>query len=61
MKLRTKDLKFALFLITTDFRIVKIKDGEIIMEESLYIVMPAYNEEDNIEDTVKNWYKLLGG
>lgn len=31
------------------------------MEESLYIVMPAYNEEDNIEDTVKNWYKLLGG
>lgn len=29
--------------------------------ETLYIVMPAYNEERNIEDTVKGWYPLLNG
>lgn len=27
----------------------------------LYIVMPAYNEEDNIEDVVKAWYQILEG
>ena len=27
--------------------------------ESLYIVMPAYNEEANIEKTVKDWYPIL--
>lgn len=27
--------------------------------DSLYIVMPAYNEEENIEETVKTWYPLL--
>jgi len=25
----------------------------------LYIVMPAYNEEANIEDVVVQWYKIL--
>lgn len=29
--------------------------------ENLYIVMPAYNEEANIEDTVKSWYGVLEG
>lgn len=29
--------------------------------DSLYIVMPAYNEEANIEETVKSWYKILDG
>lgn len=29
--------------------------------DSLYIVMPAYNEEANIEGTVKQWYPLLDG
>lgn len=29
--------------------------------DSLYIVMPAYNEEENIERTVKQWYPLLEG
>ena len=28
---------------------------------SLYIVMPAYNEEANIENVVKQWYPLLSG
>jgi glycosyltransferase involved in cell wall biosynthesis len=27
--------------------------------EKLYIVMPAYNEEDNIESVVKQWYPIL--
>ena len=29
--------------------------------DSLYIVMQAYNEEENIEETVRNWYPLLEG
>lgn len=28
---------------------------------SLFIVMPAYNEEDNIETVVKQWYPILEG
>lgn len=31
------------------------------MSDSIYIVMPAYNEEGNIENTVKDWYKKLEG
>jgi glycosyltransferase involved in cell wall biosynthesis len=34
------------------------------MSDTLYIVMPAYNEEANIEDVVKDWYPVvekLGG
>ena len=29
--------------------------------DSLYIVMPAYNEEENIREVVKGWYPLLEG
>ena len=29
--------------------------------DSLYIVMPAYNEEANIEATIKQWYPHLNG
>lgn len=29
--------------------------------DSLYIVMPAYNEEANIDETVKSWYRILDG
>ena len=29
------------------------------MSDSLYIVIPAYNEEENIENVVKDWYKIL--
>ena len=29
--------------------------------DSLYIVMPAYNEEKNIEDVVDKWYPILNG
>ncbi len=29
--------------------------------DSLYIVMPAYNEEENIEGVVKQWYPILEG
>ncbi len=29
--------------------------------EILYIVMPAYNEEENISNVVKSWYPLLDG
>ena len=31
------------------------------MSEVLYVVMPAYNEEDNIEEVVKSWYCVLEG
>jgi len=31
------------------------------MGDILYIVMPAYNEEANIEETVRSWYKVLAG
>lgn len=27
----------------------------------LYVVMPAYNEEDNIEESITSWYKVLEG
>lgn len=27
--------------------------------DKLYLVMPAYNEEANIEDVVRSWYKVL--
>lgn len=29
------------------------------MAESLYIVIPAYNEQDNIKDVVKDWYPIV--
>ncbi len=29
--------------------------------DSLYVVMPAYNEEANIEETVNTWYGVLDG
>ena len=29
--------------------------------DSLYVVMPAYNEEDNIEGVVRAWYPVLKG
>lgn len=29
--------------------------------DSLFIVMPAYNEEENIEGVVKQWYPMLYG
>ncbi len=31
------------------------------MSDILYIVLPAYNEEDNIEYVVKSWYAILKG
>ncbi len=27
--------------------------------DSIYVVMPAYNEEENIESVIKSWYKVL--
>lgn len=31
------------------------------IQDILYIVMPAYNEEANIKDVVMNWYPVLSG
>ncbi len=30
-----------------------------VNKDSLYIVMPAYNEEENIEEIISSWYKIL--
>lgn len=35
--------------------------GGMIMDDILYIVMPAYNEEDNIEKVIREWYMALEG
>lgn len=37
------------------------KDLEMKNMDTLFIVMPAYNEEDNIEAVVSKWYPLLDG
>ena len=29
------------------------------MNDTLYIVMPAYNEEENIKNVVSEWYPIL--
>ena len=31
------------------------------MSGALYVVLPAYNEEENIETVVKSWYAVLEG
>lgn len=31
------------------------------MNDILYIVMPAYNEEDNIKSVIEQWYPILSG
>ncbi len=34
---------------------------DLIMQDSLFIVMPAYNEEQNIEAVATSWHSLLDG
>ena len=29
------------------------------MNDVLYVVLPTYNEEENIEAVVKSWYAIL--
>lgn len=31
------------------------------LEEKLYIVIPAYNEQDNIDDVVREWHPIVEG
>jgi len=33
--------------------------GALNVEDSLYIVMPAYNEQDSLEKVVNDWYKII--
>ena len=40
-------------------RILRETKGDRRMMDSLYIVIPAYNEEENIERCVLDWYKVL--
>ena len=34
-------------------------EKKIEMNDKLYIVIPAYNEEENIEKVVKDWYPIV--
>ena len=45
------------------FRIKKTRQNTFWREkmETLYIVMPAYNEEENIKTVVEQWYPILEG
>lgn len=36
-----------------------VVEKENVLKETLYIVMPAYNEEGTIEEVVRSWYKVL--
>lgn len=41
---------------------IKYNEGEESeLKDTLYIVMPAYNEEANIVEVVKSWYEILKG
>ena len=35
--------------------------GKNMPPDSLYIVMPAYNEQENIEAVIRDWYPILEG
>lgn len=35
------------------------REDEIEMADNLYIVIPAYNEQENIKDCVEGWYPMI--
>ena len=35
------------------------KRRELIIMDSLYVIIPAYNEEENIEQCVNDWYPII--
>ena len=37
----------------------KVVEEKKVINDSLYIVMPAYNEEETIEGVVSSWYPVL--
>lgn len=59
--------KYLTFKPTNEETIVPIYVNRIknIIMDKVYFVMPAYNEAENIEETIKQWYpvveKLSGG
>lgn len=69
MKLRKKEgsEKAVLFYnffpvwkrIVIEYAGMEILEKEPICMDKLYIVIPAYNEEANIERTVKEWYPVI--
>ena len=50
---------FARGLCSRAFLFEKNKREKRYRMDKLYIVMPAYNEQDTIEDVVCGWYKVL--
>ena len=37
----------------------KLQNSKKVENDALYIVMPAYNEQDNIEQVVNDWYPVI--
>ena len=35
--------------------------GGLVMSDKLYIVIPAYNEADNIKNVLEDWYNYVRG
>lgn len=42
---------------------IRVKNRKVgtFLNDNLYILLPAYNEAENIEDVIKSWYPLLEG
>ena len=38
---------------------LRMGESEFMKQDSLYIIMPAYNEEANIGNVIRQWYPII--